>query len=200
LTYIKVAACANAQPAARWLGRIVRSGRNIGGFEMRKSLTALVSAAALLSGATAFAETPPTPGRAPGGSSGVNVGTLSCNVAGGIGFVFGSSKALSCIFTRTDGVAERYAGEIKRFGIDIGFTKEAQIIWMVFAPGAIAAGSLAGDYGGATVQGTVGIGAAVNVLVGGSSKQITLQPVSIEGSLGLNVAGGLAEISLKPVK
>ncbi len=171
---------------------------------MRGSLLALLGAAALLSSAAAHAQQPAPgparPGPAPAGSKGVNVGSLSCNVAGGMGLVFGSTKALNCIFTRTDGTGERYEGEIKRFGIDIGYTKEAQIVWLVFAPGNIASGSLAGNYGGVTVQGTVGVGAGANVLVGGSNKQISLQPVSVEGSVGLNVAGGVAEISLKAVK
>lgn len=57
--------------------------------------------------------------------TGANVGSLTCNVAGGVGFVFGSSKELSCLFTRTDGVAERYTGSIQKYGVDIGFTKEA---------------------------------------------------------------------------
>ena len=78
------------------------------------------------------------------GKSGANVGSLTCNVAGGIGFVFGSSKDLSCLFTRTDGIAERYTGSIKKFGVDVGFTKEAQMVWLVFAPGSIARGALAG--------------------------------------------------------
>ena len=37
-------------------------------------------------------------------------------------------------------------------------------------------------------------------LLGGSNKQITLQPVSVEGSVGLNVAAGVAEITLEYVK
>jgi hypothetical protein len=164
----------------------------------------LISAASLFTDAAASAQqaapTAARPSVAPAGRKGVNAGSLSCNVAGGTGFVFGSTKALTCIFTRTDGVGERYEGEIKRFGIDVGYTKEAHMIWVVFAPGSIAAGALAGSYGGVTVQGTAGVGAAANVLVGGSNKQITLQPVSVEGSTGLNVAGGVAEISLKAVK
>ena len=132
--------------------------------------------------------------------SGANVGSLTCNVAGGVGFVFGSSKDLSCLFTRTDGKAERYTGSIKKFGVDIGFTKEAQIVWLVFAPGNIAPGALRGSYGGATASATVGVGAGANVLLGGSSKQITLQPVSVEGSVGLNVAAGIGEVDLNYVK
>ena len=132
--------------------------------------------------------------------SGANVGSLTCNVAGGVGFVFGSSKELSCLFTRTDGKAERYSGSIKKFGIDIGFTKEAQMVWLVFAPGNIAPGSLAGSYGGATASGTVGVGVGANVLLGGSNKQVTLQPVSVEGSVGLNVAAGIGAVDLNYVK
>jgi hypothetical protein len=34
------------------------------------------------------------------------------------------------------------------------------------------------------------------VLVGGSGNSIALQPVSIEGTTGLNVAAGIAEMTL----
>jgi hypothetical protein len=128
---------------------------------------------------------------------GFNVGSLTCNVAGGVGFVFGSSRTLNCLFTRTDGTAERYEGTIRRFGVDIGFTRESTIVWMVFAPGSIAAGALGGEYAGPTAQGTVGVGVGANVLLGGSSNQITLQPVSVEGSVGLNAAAGVAAMSLR---
>lgn len=131
-------------------------------------------------------------------SSGVNVGQLDCHVSGGVGFIFGSSKDLECLLVRTDGYAEPYHGEVKRFGVDIGFTKEAHIVWMVFAPGAISRGALAGDYAGVTASASVGVGAGANVLVGGSNKQITLQPVSVEGSVGLNIAAGIGEIDLRP--
>jgi len=132
------------------------------------------------------------------GKSGVNVGSLQCRVSGGMGFVFGSSKDLDCLFVRPDGVGERYVGTINKYGVDLGFTKEAQIVWLVFAPGAVAKGALAGDYGGATASATVGAGVGANVLLGGSNKQITLQPVSVEGSAGLNVAAGVAAVTLKP--
>lgn len=128
---------------------------------------------------------------------GFNVGTMSCNVAGGVGFVFGSSRSMSCLFTRTDGTAERYQGTINRFGVDIGFTRESTIVWAVFAPGTLAPGALAGDYAGPTAQGTVGVGVGANVLLSGNSNQVTLQPVSIEGSVGLNAAAGVAALSLR---
>jgi len=156
---------------------------------MRNVLFAAVSAAALLVGGLAAAETP--------AKAGVNTGSLNCTVAGGMGFVFGSTKDLSCTFTRPDGTAERYTGTVKKFGVDIGFTKEARIIWLVLAPGAVAPGALTGEYVGATAGAAVGPGVGANVLIGGGNKQVTLQPVSVEGSAGLNVAAGLAGIELK---
>lgn len=135
----------------------------------------------------------------PANRGGFNVGSLTCNVAGGVGFVFGSSRTLNCLFTRTDGTAERYEGTIRRYGVDVGFTRDSTIVWMVFAPGSIAPGALGGEYAGPTAQGTVGVGLGANVLLGGSSSQITLQPVSVEGSVGLNAAAGVAAMSLRKV-
>ena len=133
-------------------------------------------------------------------SGGVNAGSLQCRVSGGMGFVFGSSKDLDCVFSRPDGKGERYVGTINKYGVDIGFTKEAHIVWLVFAPGAIGRGALAGEYGGVTAGASFGVGLGANVLVGGSNKQIALQPVSVEGSVGLNVAAGVASVTLRPVK
>ena len=161
---------------------------------MLRSILAAASAATLLVGVATYAYSQNL------AQSGANLGTLTCNVAGGIGFVFGSSKDLSCLFTRTNGTAEKYTGSIKKFGVDVGFTKEAQMVWLVFAPGNIAPGAVAGSYAGATLSGTVGVGVGANVLVGGSNKQITLQPVSVEGSVGLNAAAGIGVVELQYVK
>jgi hypothetical protein len=160
---------------------------------MRRTVFAMMGAAALVAGAAFYGETHAQ-------TSGANVGTLTCNVAGGVGFIFGSSKQLSCLFNRNNGTAERYTGEIKKFGVDIGFTKEAQMVWLVFSAGSLAPGALAGSYGGATASGTVGVGVGANVLIGGSNRQITLQPISVEGSKGLNVAAGIGEVELRAVR
>ena len=128
----------------------------------------------------------------------VQVGTLTCNVAGGWGFVFGSSKAIRCTFARAGGRPEHYAGTINKFGVDIGYTQGGVLVWGVFAPsGSLAPGALSGNYVGATGSATVGVGAGANVLVGGSNRTISLQPVSIEGNTGLNVAAGVASMSLR---
>jgi Protein of unknown function (DUF992) len=126
------------------------------------------------------------------------VGTLTCGVASGWGFVFGSSRALRCTFAPASGPPEHYAGSIQRFGVDIGYTQGGVLVWAVLAPTSnLAPGALAGNFVGATGSATVGVGVGANVLVGGSNRTISLQPVSIEGSTGLNVAAGIGAISLR---
>ena len=130
-------------------------------------------------------------------ASGVKVGTLSCEVSSGWGFILGSSKDLRCTCHPTKAMGEHYEGTVRKFGVDIGYTSGGVIIWAVFAPTSdLKHGALAGDYAGATASATAGVGVGANVLVGGFDKSIALQPVSIEGNTGLNVAAGIGAISL----
>ncbi len=125
------------------------------------------------------------------------VGVLNCAVAGGAGFVFGSSKVLDCTF-QSGGRRERYHGSIDKFGIDIGVTGASVISWAVFAPTSnLGRGALAGNYGGATGEATVGVGLGANVLVGGSKQTIALQPLSVGAQQGLNIAVGVASLKLR---
>ena len=127
---------------------------------------------------------------------GVRVGDLTCNVASGWGFVFGSSKDLHCTY-RGNGHFEHYTGSISKFGVDVGYTEGGVLVWGVFAPTSdMRKGSLSGDYAGASAQATVGVGIGANALIGGLDKSIALQPLSVEGSKGLNVAAGIGSISL----
>lgn len=131
----------------------------------------------------------------------VKVGYLSCHVASGWGIIFGSSRELECTYTPAGGGAgepENYKGEINKFGADIGYLQSGVILWQVLAPSnTIGKGALAGHYAGATAGATVGMGVGANVLVGGMHSSISLQPVSIEGNTGLNVAAGVATINLE---
>jgi len=133
---------------------------------------------------------------------GVKVGTLKCNDAGGWGLVFGSTNDLKCIFTPVKkGEPTRYTGKIKKYGVDIGYTQDAVIFWAVLSTSEkVDPGALAGTYVGATAEAAWAVGAGTNVLVGGSKKGIALQPVSVEGIAGANVATGLAEVELTLVK
>ena len=155
-----------------------------------------VRLATMLAAAVGLASAFATPAAAQGG---VNVGNLTCNVSSGWGFVFGSSRALNCTFAGAGGRYEYYVGNIMKFGVDIGYTQAGVLIWTVIAPAAnLVPGSLAGSYAGGTASATVGVGVGAHALVGGSNNTIALQPLSLEGNSGLNVAAGIGAIQLTP--
>lgn len=154
--------------------------------------TLIASAAALAIGAFALG----APANA--AESGVKVGVLTCNVDSGWGFVFGSSKDIRCNYKPDAGASAHYTGTINKYGVDIGFTEGGVLVWTVFAPTSdVGPDALEGDYAGASASATVGVGLGANVLVGGLDKSIALQPVSIEGNTGLNIAAGVSGVTLK---
>jgi hypothetical protein len=136
----------------------------------------------------------------------VQVGTLFCDVSAGIGMIIASQKAVQCTFAPAPPApqapalpAELYSGSIRKFGLDIGATTAGQMLWAVYAPtNVIGPGALAGTYAGATAEATVAVGLGGNVLVGGSNRTVALQPLSVTGQTGLNVAAGVASLDLRP--
>ncbi len=164
-----------------------------------------VALAAAAPSARAQGAAAPAPA-ASGGGAAVRAGYLTCHVAAGWGFIFGSSRKLQCAYALQPGYTEYYTGSITKFGADIGYLSSGVILWAVLAPTTnLGQGALAGHYGGATASAAVGVGAGANVLVGGFNSSIALQPVSIEGQNGLNVAAGVAQMTLvfnkqKPAK
>ncbi|MXN66932.1 DUF992 domain-containing protein [Stappia sp. GBMRC 2046] len=130
------------------------------------------------------------------------VGILRCSVEGGGGFIIGSRKDLTCIFERSDGRPnETYTGNISKFGIDIGKTKASKLTWGVFAPSKAVetTGRLAGTYGGVSGEATVGVGLGANVLIGGFGESVALQPLSVQSQKGINIAAGIASLTLTAV-
>ena len=131
-------------------------------------------------------------------ASGVKVGALTCKISGGVGLILGSKKSVRCNFKPTSGGAvEKYSGSITKVGLDIGVTAKSVVVWAVFAPGKLKAGALAGSYGGGSAEATLGLGLGANVLIGGSKKSVALQPFSVQGQAGLNLAVGIAGLRLK---
>jgi Protein of unknown function (DUF992) len=129
------------------------------------------------------------------------VGSLTCDISAGIGLIITSKKEVTCMFTPSHpGPREVYTGSISKFGLDIGATAGGEMVWAVYAPSDRRFGALAGHYGGASAEATVGAGLGANVLVGGSNHTVTLQPVSVQGQAGLNVAAGVAGIDLRPAR
>jgi len=128
------------------------------------------------------------------------IGRLKCDVAGGVGLILGSKKKMTCVFTKNDGTVENYEGRVTKIGVDIGITKKSHIMWAVLAPsGANDEGALAGLYDGVGAEATLAGGVGVNALVS-AGNAFTLQPFSVQGQEGLNVAGGLQQIKLEFVE
>ncbi len=129
----------------------------------------------------------------------VEIGVLACNVEGGVGYIFGSKKNMICTFKHaTDDRVVRYSGSITKYGLDVGYTVKSSIIWAVFAPtNQVKDGDLAGNYAGVSAEATAGLGIGANVLLGGLKDSIALQPLSIQGQTGVNVAAGVTGLKLR---
>ncbi|MGH2341841.1 DUF992 domain-containing protein [Segnochrobactraceae bacterium EtOH-i3] len=128
----------------------------------------------------------------------INIGVLSCREGKNLGFIIGSTTSLACTFKPAGGAPEQtYSGTISEFGIDIGETKAAQIVWGVLAPtNKVVPGGLAGQYGGLSAEATVTVGLGANVLLGGFEKSIALQPLSTQVQEGFNIAAGISSMTL----
>ncbi|QOZ28656.1 hypothetical protein CI1B_83670 [Bradyrhizobium ivorense] len=129
----------------------------------------------------------------------VQVGVLECRGGASIGFIVGSVTNLGCVL-RADGLPEdRYIATIRKVGIDLGITQESALAWGVYAPvSRLGPGALSGNYAGAQGSATLGVGVGGNVLVGGSDNTIALQPLSVQGQVGVNIAAGLESLELRP--
>jgi hypothetical protein len=129
----------------------------------------------------------------------IRTGILNCDVSAGLGLIIGSQRQVNCLFTPDQpGPQEGYYGTITKFGLDIGATAGGSMVWGVYADTSRGYGFLAGDYAGASGEATVAVGLGANVLVGGSSRTVALQPLSIQGQVGLNLALGVANLSIRP--
>lgn len=153
---------------------------------------AVLVVAALAAGALAFGE--PARAQTPGY---VKIGILTCGVGAGVGFLVTSNKSLACTFSPSGRPAEDYRGNIRRFGLDLGVTGASVIVWAVFSKvRGYPIGALAGRYSGVSAEATVGLGLGANVLFGGSQSSYALQPLSVQGQIGLDIAAGVTALDL----
>jgi hypothetical protein len=131
----------------------------------------------------------------------VRAGVLQCEGGQNVGFVVGSVTSLECVFESEGSRPEPYIATVRRFGVDLGVTEQTKFSWAVNAPtDRVGRGQLAGNYGGVGANASVGVGFGGNFLVGGSSNAYALQPISLQGQTGLNVAAGVAGLDLEPVR
>ena len=131
----------------------------------------------------------------------VQSGSLTCDVSAGIGLIIGSQRNVSCTFTPSlPGPIEYYTGTISKLGVDLGVTAGGVMVWLVFAPTSRPVGALAGTYVGGSAEASVIAGVGANALVGGSNRAVALQPLSVSGQVGLNIAAGVAGLDLRFVR
>jgi hypothetical protein len=127
----------------------------------------------------------------------VKAGVLTCAVRAGIGLIITSSKAMDCTFVPDNRGPEHYTGNIRKFGLDIGITGGTVIVWAVLSSvRGYQPGALGGDYGGVSAEATLVVGVGANVLLGGSNRSFALQPVSVQGQVGVNIAAGVTSLRL----
>jgi len=149
---------------------------------------------ATLVGAAAFAAVLAEPADAQ--QSRVQVGTLSCSISAGIGLIVASQRNVNCNFQPDNGPPEAYTGTMTIVGVDVGFTTGAVMAWGVLAGTTRYTGMLTGTYVGGTAQATAVAGVGASALVGGSNNSVALQPLSVQGQVGLNAAGGIGALEL----
>jgi hypothetical protein len=131
----------------------------------------------------------------------VRAGILQCEGGQNVGYVVGSTTSLECVFQSEGRRPEPYIATVRRLGLDLGITDQTKLSWAVNAPTTrVGRGDLAGNYGGVGANASVGIGGGGNFLVGGPANAYALQPISLQGQTGLNVAAGVASIDLEPVQ
>jgi hypothetical protein len=129
----------------------------------------------------------------------VRVGVLECRGGASVGFIVGSVTHLGCVLRAEGAPEDRYVATIRKVGLDLGITQETALAWGVFAPvDRLGPGDLSGNYAGAQGSASLGVGVGGNVLVGGSHNSIALQPLSVQGQVGVNVAAGLESLELRP--
>jgi len=150
---------------------------------------------ALILGAFAITAISPAAAQAP---QGTRAGVLTCNLAPSIGLIFGSQQRMACRFAPNGPYPpEAYVGIMNTIGLDIGITAGGVMAWGVIAPNAgPMRGKLAGKYVGASGSVGLGVGVGANVLFGGSNRSISLQPLSVEGSVGINLSLGVSGLTL----
>ena len=159
------------------------------GGSLRKVLCVLVG---VMTGGLVLAAAPPAVAQ-----SYIKAGVLTCAVNPGVGLIIASTKTMTCTFTPDFRGPEYYGGTIRKVGIDIGVTGATVIVWAVLAQtSGFPVGALAGTYGGLSAEATVGVGLGANVLVGGSNRSFALQPLSVQGQVGLDFAVGVTELEL----
>jgi hypothetical protein len=108
-------------------------------------------------------------------------------------------QTMRCEFRASNGIIQRYNGQIAEYGVALGCVQAGHLVWGVLAATqGIPSGALAGTYAGVGAQASAGVGVGANILVGGTGRAFSLQPLSVEGQIGVNIAAGVTTVTLTP--
>ena len=135
--------------------------------------------------------------------SGVEIGYLACRAIPGtrLNLLVTSSVDVRCTFKSPLGV-EFYRGETGiGLGVDLSIKSVEKIDFAVIGATSnyrIGAHSLSGKYVGGKASASAGVGVGAAALVGGGSKNFSLQPVALEGNTGFGASAGLGYLTLEP--
>ncbi len=166
---------------------------------MNKCVSAVAAAALALTTGGCLEQQTAQQLNATNANSRIYIGSLTCNIAAGTGYVLASRKKMDCVFLGKDGVSTaQYEGTINKVGIDIGYTKAVHTIWRVYSLGSDRApNQIGGTYVGE--QGTVAAGgqAGGNWIYGGPNAEIGMVASGIVKDAGYNLAMGIAEMTIK---
>ena len=167
------------------LGAIV----NQGGFMFRTVITAAALALAALSGSAQAQDR-------------VQSGSLTCDVSAGIGLIIGSQRNVSCTFTPStpgpDRVLHRHDLQARpRHRRDHRRRDGVARVRPDQPPGRRARRATTRA---PSAEASVVAGIGANALVGGSNRTVALQPFSVQGQVGLNLAAGVAGLDLRWVR
>ncbi len=128
----------------------------------------------------------------------VRIGILSCDVSRGVGKILVRKETMNCTFRPDGGQPASYTGAIDEYGLELGKVDQGHLFWSVAAVSrAVGAGALAGKYTGADAGASVGVGLDANVLVGGTGRSFSLQPLVVDGETGINIAAGVLTVTLR---
>jgi hypothetical protein len=135
---------------------------------------------------------------APASAGKLQLGVLDCTIDGGTAYIVTSNKGVSCVFRpHHGGPSEVYTGVISKLGVDVGQTRQGQLIWAVLAATRNReAGDLAGSYYGVNAEASVVTGGGANLLVGGLNSAFSLQPLSVQAQTGVNLAVAVTSLEL----
>lgn len=133
----------------------------------------------------------------PAAANGVKLGTLTCNVEGGVGLILGSVRQAQCAYVEKGKKTKRYTATFSRLGVDVGIVGNKTLTWAVFGVDGKSNKGLKGTYTGVNAEASALVGVGANALIGGFDSGIVLNPVSVSTQTGLNVAAGVATLTLK---